>query len=276
MKAVVHTRYGTPAVLRLLDVEQPRPNDHEVLIRVRATTVTRSDCGYRAAKPFITRFFTGLVRPRAQILGSEFAGEIVAAGNGVSGFAVGDEVFGVNAVRFGAHAEYVCMGQGDPLAHKPTVMTFEQAVLRAEILIYGASGSIGTAGVQLAKYFGAHVTAVCSSTAVETVKSLGADEVIDYTQHDFTTDRATYDVVFDAVGKLSYRRCRSCVKPGGMYVVTDLGFLWQNPVLALLTSWIGNKRLFLPVPRYTQRDVGHRPLRTCRSVLSPNGTLRLV
>jgi NADPH:quinone reductase-like Zn-dependent oxidoreductase len=272
MRAVVHDRYGPPEVLRLEEVERPVPKDDEVLVRIHATTVNRTDCGVRAANPFITRFFTGLRRPKRQILGMELAGEVEAVGAAVSEFEVGDQVFGVNG--HGAHAEFVCMRESAPLAHKPADMTFDEAAAVCDgaslalaclrnaglregksILVYGASGSVGTAGVQLAKYFGADVTAVCNTTNLELVRSLGADRVIDYTRDDFTSNGQTYDVVFDAVGKHSFRRCRGSLKPGGIYVETDLGFMWHVPALALLTRWVGDKRVRLGITRYTKNDV---------------------
>jgi NADPH:quinone reductase-like Zn-dependent oxidoreductase len=272
MRAVVHDRYGPPDVLRLEEVERPVPADDEVLVRIHATTVNRTDCGVRAASPFITRFFTGLRRPRRKILGMELAGEVEAVGAAVSEFEVGDHVFGVNG--HGAHAEFTCVRESAPLAHKPTDMSFEEAAAVCDgaslalaclrnadlregktILVYGASGSVGTAGVQLAKHFGADVTAVCNSKNVELVRSLGADRVIDYTREDFTKNGETYDVIFDAVGKHSFRRCRRSLKPGGIYVETDLGFLWHVPPLALLTRWIGDKRVTLGITRYTKKDV---------------------
>ena len=223
MRAVVNTEYGGPDVLRILDVERPVPADDEVLVEVHATTVNRTDCGFRAPAPWFIRLFAGLRRPRRTILGTEFAGVVAEVGPAVTEFAVGDEVFGVNADRFGAHAEYLCVRESAPIAPKPSGMSFEEAAavcdgailamtcltwphLRAgqSILIYGASGSIGTAGVQLAKHIGAHVTAVCNTDNVEVVRSLGADEVIDYTVEDFTANGQTYDVVFDAVGKKSF------------------------------------------------------------------------
>jgi NADPH:quinone reductase-like Zn-dependent oxidoreductase len=272
MRAVVHDRYGPPNVLRLEEVERPEPKEDEVLVKIHATTVNRTDCGLRSAELFITRYFTGLVRPKRKILGMELAGEVEAVGAAVSKFEVGDEVFGVKG--FGAHAEYVCIRESAALAHKPTGMTFEEAAAVCDgacialaalrkadlrkgrsILIYGASGSIGTAAVQLAKSFGAHVTAVCNTRASELVRSLGPDEVIDYTKEDFTRNGETYDVVFDAVGKHSFRRCRRSLKPGGIYIETDLGFMWHVPALALLTRWIGDKRVTLPIPKYTRDDV---------------------
>jgi NADPH:quinone reductase-like Zn-dependent oxidoreductase len=264
MRAVVYDRYGPLDVLRLEELERPVPGDDDVLVKVHATTVSRTDAGLRSAEYFISRFVTGLLRPKRRILGSEFAGEVEAIGAAVTQFAVGDRVFGV---RMGAHAEFVCMPESAPVAHKPAGMTFEEAAavidgaslalacLRkagpfGSVLVYGASGSVGTAAVQLAKRFEADVTAVCNTKNLELVRSLGADTVIDYTQEDFTKNGKTYDVVFDAVGKHSYRRARRSLEPGGVFLETDLGFMWHVPLLALLT-----KKVALGITRYTKEDV---------------------
>ncbi len=279
MRAVVYDRYGPPDVLRLEDVGRPVPKEDEVLVKIHATTVTRSDCATREANrrsglaaALLSRVISGLRRPRQRILGSELAGEVEAVGAAVGEFAVGDHVFGISAWKFGAHAEFICMRESAALAHKPAGMTFEEAAAVCDgailalmclrpadlrrgrrILIYGASGSIGTAGVQLAKFFEADVTAVCNTKNVELVRSLGADEVIDYTQEDFTKNGQTYDVIFDAVGKHSFRRCRGSLKRGGVYIATDH---LQNLVLALWTARIGDKRVLFPIPpRYTKKDV---------------------
>jgi NADPH:quinone reductase-like Zn-dependent oxidoreductase len=272
MRAVVHDRYGGPDVLRVDEVERPVPDDDQVLVKVHATTVNRTDCGFRDARPFITRYFLGVRRPKQRILGMELAGEVEAAGATVTEFEVGDHVFGIR--YFGAHAEYVCIRESGPLAHKPAGMTFEEAAAICDgacialsclrhadlregrsILVYGASGSVGTAAVQLARHFHAEVTAVCNTGNVELVRSLGADRVIDYLQEDFTKRGETYDVIFDAVGKHSFRRCRSSLKPGGMFIETDPGFMWHVPPLALLTRWIGDKKVKMGVARYTKDDV---------------------
>ena len=275
MRAVVHDKYGPPTVLRLEDVEQPIPKDDEVLVKVHATTVNRSDTGLRGADPFFTRFFTGLRRPKRRILGTELAGEVAAIGAAVSEFAVGDLVFGMAGA--GAHAEYVCVRAHRVLAHKPASLSFEQAasvcdgamIARAclrranlqqgtTILIYGASGAIGTAAVQLARHVGAQVTAVCGTKNLELVRSLGAASVIDYQTDDFTKNGQQYDVVFDAVGKHSFRRCRRSVKSGGIYIDTDLGFMWHVPFLALvtrLTRLVGGRRVTLPMPTYSKEEV---------------------
>jgi NADPH:quinone reductase-like Zn-dependent oxidoreductase len=270
LRAVLFDRYGPPEVLRVAEVDRPVPKADEVLVKVHATTVNRTDCGLRAADPFFSRLVTGLRRPRQKIPGSELSGEVEEVGTAVTEFRVGDEVFGL---RSGANAEYVCVPEGKALAHKPAGMSFEEAAAVCDgactaiaclrkadlregqsILVYGASGSIGTAAVQLARYCGAHVTAVCNTKNVELMGELGADEVIDYLEQDFTQNGKTYDVVFDAVGKHSFRRCRRSVKPGGVYIETDLGFLWHVPLLALV-SRLGRKRVTLPIPHYTKEAV---------------------
>jgi NADPH:quinone reductase-like Zn-dependent oxidoreductase len=276
MRAVVHDRYGPPEVLRLAEVERPVPEDDEVLVRVHATSVNRTDCHIRQANPFMWRFFAGLRRPRRKILGSELAGEVAEVGAAVTEFKVGDHVFGIQGYNklSGAHAEFIPMQERSPLAHKPVGMSFDEAgaicdgalsalacLRKAElskgqrILVYGASGSVGTAAVQLAKHFGAHVTAVCNTKNVELVRSLGADEVIDYLREDFTKNGETYDIVFDAVGKHSFRRCRGSLKPGGTYLPTDLGFMWHVPLLIPLTRLIGDKKVKFAVEKFTKEDV---------------------
>jgi NADPH:quinone reductase-like Zn-dependent oxidoreductase len=271
MRAVVYDRYGPPEILRIEEVEPPVPKEDEVLVKVRATTVTRTDTGLRSAEFFISRFVTGLLRPKRPILGLELAGEVEAVGAAVSEFELGDHVFGV---RSGAHAELVCVREDGALGHMPTGVTFEEAAAVCDgaalalaclrkagelkgkrVLVYGASGSVGTAAVQLAKHFGAHVTAVCNTKNVELVRSLGADEVVDYLQEDFSKNGKTYDVVFDAVGKYSFRRARRSLNSGGTFVDTDLGFMWHVPLLALLTRWIGSKKVKLGITKYSKEDV---------------------
>jgi NADPH:quinone reductase-like Zn-dependent oxidoreductase len=273
MRAVVHDRYGTPDVLRVEEIQRPVPKEDEVLIKVRATTVSRTDCHLRRADPFVWRLFAGVLRPRIRILGSEFAGEVEAVGDGVIRFKVGDRIFGTSG-RFGTHAEFICVCESARIAHIPSGMSFEDAAAicdgalkaltslqavqvqnKQRVVVYGASGAIGTASVQLAQHFGAHVTAVCNTKNVDLVRSLGADEVVDYTREDFTRNGKTYDVIHDAVGKHSFRRCRRSLKPGGVYLATDLGFLWQVPLLILATKYIGDKRVRMPLGRTSQADV---------------------
>ena len=279
MKAVVYDRYGPPEVLRIADVERPVPKEDEVLIKVHATTVNRLDVHTREANrssgvavSVLSRMVSGLRGPRQRILGSEFAGEVEAAGAAVKEFAVGDRVFGNSGLRFGAHAEFMCMRESARIAHMPAGVSFGEAApitdgalnaltcltaadLRKgrRILVYGASGAIGTAGVQLARHFDADVTAVCNTKNLELVKSLGADRVIDYTQEDFTKNGQTYHVIFDAVGKHSFKRSQGSLEPGGVYLPTD-GF--ENLVLALWTPRFGDKKVVFQIPpRQTKQDV---------------------
>lgn len=260
MKAIVCTKYGTPDVLQLKEVDLPTPKDDEVRIRIHAAIVTPSDCAFRKADPFMVRFLYGLRRPKYAILGVELSGEIESIGKHVTLFKEGDQVFGVSPRTFGTHAEYKCLPEGDPLAIKPANMTYEEAVgicdgaltalifLRdtakiqrgQQVLINGASGSVGAYAVQLAKIFGAEVTGVCSTTNLDLVKSLGADKVIDYTSEDFTKNGLTYDVIFDAVGKNSYSRCKNSLTYSGVYLSTapTLGIMLQM----LWTSKIGSKK----------------------------------
>jgi NADPH:quinone reductase-like Zn-dependent oxidoreductase len=256
-------------------VEKPAIKDDEVLVRVHAATVNRTDCGFRAGKPFIVRFFAGLIRPRARVLGGEFAGVVEAVGGGVRSFTAGDRVFGFSEGSFGAHAEYLPMPGDGPLAIMPANVTFEQAAPSTEgshyarsfinaakirggqdVLVYGATGAIGSAAVQLLKSLGATVTAVCDTDNVELVTGLGADRVIDYTAGDFTKDEQAYDVVLDAVGKSSFSQCRPLLKRRGIYLSSDLGPLSQNPVLALITPLFGGKKVMFPIPgKHDQEEV---------------------
>jgi NADPH:quinone reductase-like Zn-dependent oxidoreductase len=282
MRAVVYDRYGPPEVLRLADVAPPEPEDDEVLIRVHAATVNRTDCAIRDGTDFVTRFGYSIVttgspvkalrRPVQRILGTELAGEVVAVGATASGFAVGDRVFGVNAGRFGAHAELVCMRATAPLAHLPAGMSVAEAAsvpdgallalgcLRKvelqpgqRILVYGASGAIGSAGVQLARHMGAEVTAVCGTRNLELARQLGAHQVLDYTRDDFTKTGETYHVIFDAVGKRGYRRSAGALKPGGRYIATDG---WANLYYAAVTRLRGGKRVLFDIPpHYRQADL---------------------
>ena len=271
MRAVVFDTYGPPEVLRLEDVARPVSKDDEVLIKVHATTVSRTDVGLRAGLPYVARFITGLRRPRRRILGSDVAGVVEATGSSVTEFKVGDRVFGINPWKFGTHAEFMCMRAGGALAPMPAGMPFAEAAaicdgailalngmrparLRAgqRILIYGASGSIGTAAVQVARSFGADVTGVCYTANIELVRSLGADEVIDSTQEDFTKNGRTYDAILDAVGSLAFSRCRGSLKRGGVFLPTD-GL--HNLVLTW-TARIGDKRVRFPLPpKFTKQDV---------------------
>lgn len=276
MRAAVHARYGSPDVVQVVEVDKPAPTDGKLLVKVHATTVNRTDCAYRAARPFFMRFVSGLRRPNATLLGNEFAGEVEAVGDGVTSFNVGERVFGYNEGAFGAHAQYMTIPESGSLAVMPANSTFEEAapstegshyalsmikaaqVQRGEdVLVYGATGAIGSAAVQLLKGLGATVTAVCGTENVALVERLGADRVVDYEAQDFTDDEQTYDVVLDAVGKSSFNRCRRLLKPRGIYLSSDLGHLWQNPFLALVTPLLRGKKVMFPVPSHDQEMVRH-------------------
>lgn len=274
MRAIVYRKYGSPEVAQLEEIAPPVPRDHEVLIKVHATTVNRTDCGFRSAEYFIVRFFSGLFRPKNKVLGNEFAGEIEKVGKDVTLFAPGDKVFGYNDTRFGAHAEYMVMAAQGAITTMPDNITYEEAApvtegahyalcdIRAakiksgqQVLINGATGAIGSAAVQLVKHLGAEVTAVCDTPNIALVKSLGADEVIDYTQQDFTQLPQSFDVVFDAVGKSSFGKCKPLLKKNGIYMSTELGYMSQNPFLALITPLLGGKRVLFPIPTISKEDV---------------------
>ena len=271
MKAAVHTRYGPPDVARVVNVPAPTAKDDEVLVKVYATTVNRTDCGFRGARPFFVRLFTGLVRPRVRILGNEFAGQVEALGAAVTSFAVGDRVFGYNDTAFGAHAQYLTIREDASLARIPANMTYTQAAPATEgshyalgnirkakiragqrVLVNGATGAIGSAAVQLLASRGVHVTAVCDTAHLELVCSLGAERIIDRTVEDFTQDGQTYDAVFDAVGKSSFGRCRRLLEPRGVYMATDLGTGGQNPFLALVTPLLPGKSVLFALQRHDQ------------------------
>lgn len=260
MKAIVCTKYGSPDYLQVQSVDKPVPKENEVLIKVHASTVTRADTMMRRADPFISRFFLGLTKPKHDIMGTGVAGEIVAIGKSVSRFQVGDAVFGETGVTFGANAEFVSVAEDGVLLKKPESISHEVAATLADgpltsinflkmlakvkkgqkVLINGASGSLGTAAVQLAKHFGVEVTGVCGPTSIELVKSLGADQVIDYTKEDFTTNGLAYDVIYDTVGTLSFNQVRDSLTANGIYLspVLDVKLLFH----VLKTSLFGGKK----------------------------------
>lgn len=271
MKAAIVTRYGSPDVVQVREVPKPIPAPGEVLIRVHATTVNRTD--YGELRPGIMRLFYGWRQPKRQIFGMDFAGEVEATGAGVSSFKPGDRVFGMcPPLANGAHAEYVCVPERGPIALMPEKTRFEEAVVcegafyadsglkkfavgpGRKILIYGASGAIGSAAVQLAKSYGAEVTAVVATHHIDMVKSIGADRAIDYTAQDFTRLGERFDYILDAVGKTSFFRCRKLLKPDGIFAATDVGPWSQNLPLMLWSAMAGNNRVVVPLP---PRGSGH-------------------
>ena len=279
MKAIVYTQYGSPDVLRLAEVAKPTPKDNEVLVKVHASSVTSGDCNLRGFTfvprgfGLISRLMLGYRRPKKAILGVEVAGEIEAAGKDVISFKQGDPVFGIDGTGLGAYAEYKCMPGTGGLALKPANLTYEEAAaipngaLTAltflkklanvqpgqKILIVGAAGSVGSAAVQIAKYLGAEVTGVCSTANVTLVKSLGADQVIDYTQEDFSKSGQTYDIIFDTVGKTSFSQCKNALKPAGRYLASAGGLLEFGQML--WTSIIGGKKVLAGMSSERKEDL---------------------
>jgi NADPH:quinone reductase-like Zn-dependent oxidoreductase len=266
MKAAFSTRYGSPDVLEVREAPKPTAQENEVLVKVHATTVNRTDCGMLRGHPLFARLFIGLPKPKRNILGLDFAGEIEAVGAGVTLFKPGDRVFGMSPSRYGAHAEYICVPESGTITTLPENTPYQEAVLCEgawyaggilrgfgvkpgdKILIYGASGAIGIAALQLAKAEGAEVTAVVAARHAELVKSLGADHVIDYTAQDFTQVERVFDFVLDAVGKTTFFKCRKLLKPGGTFSATDLGPWGQNAWLAIWSSITRRKRVIFPLP----------------------------
>lgn len=271
MKAVICKRYGPPDVLHLGEIARPVPQDNEVLVKVYSSTVNRTDCAILGAKPFFMRMITGILKPKKQIPGTEFAGEIQAIGGKVKSFEVGDRVFGFNDMGLGSLAQYLTISEDEGITTIPENTTYEQAAASTEgahyaynfikrakletgqkVLVNGATGAIGSAAVQLLKYYSAYVTAVCNTENISLVKSLGADKVIDYINEDFTKDKEKYDFVFDTVGKSSFVKCKPLLKPGGSYISSDLGYMAQNMFLPLITPilkpLIGNTKTIFPFP----------------------------
>ncbi len=267
MKAAVHTRYGPPEVVEIFDVPTPRPSAGEVLVKVHATTVTRTDCGMRGPHPWFVRLGAGLLQPRQTILGMDFAGVVEAVGPGVADWQVGERVFGLSTEFYGAHAEYLRLSAAGPLARLPAGAAFHEGVVGEgawyadtylrklrlgpgrRLLVYGAAGAIGSAAVMLAKAAGASVTAVVATRHVDLARSLGADRVVDYTAEDFTALGETFDAVLDAVGMTSYFRCRPLLAPGGTFAATDLGPGWQNVWLSLGSALARRERVIFPLPQ---------------------------
>ena len=280
MKAIVYTKYGSPDVLQLKEVQKPEPQENEILVKVRATSVNRTDCANLRAKPFIMRFFLGLFKPNKRILGTEFAGDVVKAGHGITSFDVGDKVFGFDDSVLSSYAKYLVIPSNKGVSTMPKNSTYQQAGACIEgahyayniinkvdlkkgdkVMVNGASGGIGSATVQLLKYYGADITAVCNTKNMELVKSLGAVNVIDYTKEDFTKDPGKYEYVFDSVGKSTFGKCKSLLKPGGVYISSELGPWSQNLFYSLISAIFGSlpgyagKKVRFPYPPNIKRSV---------------------
>lgn len=275
MKALFYTKYGNPTkVFQLQEVEKPMPKPHEVLVRVHATTVNRTDEGIVTARYFVSRFFSGLFSPKKSIPGTDFAGQIEAVGPSVTSFKVGDRVFGFNDEVLSSHAEYLCLSEDEALLHIPIDISYEKAVACCEgahyaynfsnkvvikagqkVLVNGATGAIGSAAVQLLHYLGAEIVAVANTKNLELVKNLGAFRVIDYTQNDFTKENEKYDFIFDAVGKSSFTKCKRLLNPKGIYISSELGWMASNIFLALFTPLFGGKKVKFPLPVNIKRSL---------------------
>ncbi len=274
MKAIVYKNYGGPEVLTLTEVDTPIPGEGEVQVKIMSTTVNRTDTGFREATYLAVRVVGGLFHPKQSILGTEFSGIVSQIGEGVTLFKPGDFVFGLNTYQFGTHAEYICVPEDGSITLMPENLSFNEAAAvcdgmmlannyikrinfkrRPQLLINGATGSIGIAALQLAKYHGAKVTAVGNTKNLKLLKQLGADEVIDYTQEDFTQRDKKYDTVLDAVGKSSFFACKKIMNSGATYYSSELGYMWQNVFLPFFTGYLGGKKMRFPIPTDSKEDI---------------------
>lgn len=271
MKAAYNDKYGPPENLRIVDVDQPVPAEHEILVKVYASGVNRTDCGFLRAKPFVTRFFSGLINPKSPIMGCEFSGKVVETGGKVTIFKIGDKVFGFDDINWGGHGEYKIINEAKSVALMPTNINYLQAggciegahyalnyvrVLQRlgvnSVFVHGATGAIGSAAIQLLKQAGMRVVTTSTTKNMSLIKSLGPDKVLDWQKQDFTKSNEKYDAVFDAVGKSSFKACKPLLKNRGVYIATELGPNGQNPFLALLNpiyKVLGAKRVLFPIPK---------------------------
>lgn len=274
MKAITRSQYGSPKVLILKEIERPIPKDNEVLIRVHATTVNRTDCGILYGKPYLIRAFTGLFRPSDAVPGTDFAGQIEAVGKQVTDFKIGDRVWGLNDEGLCSQAQYMTIVADQAITTIPDSFSYDEAAASAEgahyaynfinkvdiqkgtkVVVNGATGAIGSAAVQLLKYVGAYVTAVGNTKNMDLIKSLGADKSYNYEKEDFTQDEEQYDFVFDAVGKSTFGKCKRLLKPKGVYISSELGPNAENLYLPLLTKIKGGKRVIFPIPSNRKRSI---------------------
>ncbi len=273
MKASIRRKYGSPNQIKIEDIEKPIPKDNELLIKVFATTVNRTDCANLTAKPFIMRFVLGLFKPRKIILGTDFAGEVVSIGKKIKTFRIGDKVFSFKDTGSESQAEYVTSTEGN-LFPIPENINYKQAAASLEgahyaytfihkvniksgqkILINGATGGIGSTLLQFVKQYDVKITATCNTQNIKLINSLGADKIYDYTKEDFTSDTEKYDFIFDAVGKSTFRKCKPLLKEKGIYISSELGPYSQNLFYAISTSILKNKKVIFPVPYSTQKTI---------------------
>jgi len=274
MKAAVHETYGGPEVIVIKELPKPVPEPNQILVKVIAATVNRTDCGFLRGEPSIVRLFAGLRKPRKTISGSDFAGVVLEVGDKVHGFKPGDKVFGFDDNGVCSHAGYLVIEQDKPLTQIPEGISFIDAVASLEgahyafnfinklnlksgdkVLLNGATGAIGSAGLQLLNYFGAEVTAICDTKNMKLIEDLGAHSVIDYTKEDFTSGKIKYDYVFDSVGKSSFGACKKILKSGGIYVSSELGKNMENIYLALFTPIFAKKKVIFPLPSNIKRSI---------------------
>lgn len=267
MKAAIRLNYGSPDNISIEEIEKPLPKENEILIKVKATTVNRTDCANLRAKPFIMRLFLGLFSPKKTILGTDFAGDVVEVGKNVTSFAVNDSLFGFNDMGYQSQAEYLCIAEDGNLSFIPKNVNYASAVASLEgahyaysfihkvdlksgqkVLINGATGAIGSALLQFAKQFHVNITATCNTKNIEKVKELGANRVIDYSKEDFTKEREKYDFVFDAVGKSTFGKCKAILNEKGVYISSELGPFAQNIFYALFTPIFSKKKVVFPIP----------------------------
>ena len=273
MMAAIRRKYGSPKTIQLEHIDVPVPNDREVLVRVKATTVNRTDCANLTAKPFIMRFVLGLLKPRKSILGTDFAGVVIALGNNVSQFKIKDRVFGFSDMGLQSQAEYLCLSE-DILNRIPENIDYKMAVASLEgahyaytfihktninagnrVLINGATGAIGSALIQFVKPFDVHITATANTKNIEMVRALGADKIYDYTKEDFTKGNQKYDFIFDTVGKSTFGKCKPLLHKGGIYISSELGPYGQNIPYALITPVFGGKKVIFPIPYSTEKTI---------------------
>ena len=274
MKALFYDKYGTPDNIQIIDIERPVPADNELLVKTHAATVNRTDCAYLKAHPFFMRLLTGLFVPKKKIPGTDFAGTVEEKGKDVSGFRTGDRVFGFDDTGLSSHAEYIVISEKTAAGIIPGNISFEEAAASCEgahyavnfinkidlkrgdkVLVNGATGAIGSAAVQLLKYYGAEITAVCPADHIEKVKSMGASQVIDYNKDDFTKTGSRYRFVLDTVGKSSFFKCRKLLEADGVYISSELGYLYQNIYLAIFTPLFKKRIVKFPYPDNIQATI---------------------